>query len=359
MMHRIKKTSSFMLAAASALSLAACATDGAPPTPLAVAVVPPQAPPPPPIALSSRVVQQAAHFRTYLRKAATVSAAFKNGAEVEQSLALASGYESKQMAEGVVAYAAIIALQDPQFVASVRTFAVDPRSRRSIAEHLLADASYVAALPNADGAAGLVVATLNDEGVRVRTVGERVKQAAYDVQHQKWSKDPVPNPAVRLAQAKTISATPMSSEPGDIEELGRAIPGAESRVSTVSAVPGGPIAGPFTPLVARGLALAALAALGEAGEDNAANVQAMLTEQTSGSCLNMSKLNLYQCLAVAKPYYEDVFCLGQHVLIDTGQCIAKGAGPVAAPLASRPVSLAVGAQMAAPVGGAASIGLKQ
>jgi hypothetical protein len=40
----------------------------------------------------------------------------------------------------------------------------------------------------------------------------------------------------------------------------------------------------------------------------------------------MSKLNLYQCLAVAKPWYEDIFCLGQHVLIDTGQCITKAAG---------------------------------
>jgi hypothetical protein len=40
----------------------------------------------------------------------------------------------------------------------------------------------------------------------------------------------------------------------------------------------------------------------------------------------MSKLNLYQCLAVAKPHYEDVFCLGQHVLMDTGSCLMKGVG---------------------------------
>jgi hypothetical protein len=40
----------------------------------------------------------------------------------------------------------------------------------------------------------------------------------------------------------------------------------------------------------------------------------------------MSKLNLYQCLAVAKPHYEDVFCLGQHVMMDTGACLMKGVG---------------------------------
>ena len=83
---------------------------------------------------------------------------------------------------------------------------------------------------------------------------------------------------------------------------------------------------PYTPLVIRGLAVAALAALGEAGDANQAGVQAIMAEPNTDSCLNMSKLNLYQCLAVAKPQYEDVFCLGQHVLMDTGQCVIKAAG---------------------------------
>jgi hypothetical protein len=48
----------------------------------------------------------------------------------------------------------------------------------------------------------------------------------------------------------------------------------------------------------------------------------------------MAKLNLYQCLAVAKPHYEDVFCLGQHAMIDTGHCLMKGVG-VAEPVDAR------------------------
>ena len=40
----------------------------------------------------------------------------------------------------------------------------------------------------------------------------------------------------------------------------------------------------------------------------------------------MSKLNLYQCLAVSKPQYEDIFCLGQHSMIDIGNCVVKAAG---------------------------------
>ena len=41
----------------------------------------------------------------------------------------------------------------------------------------------------------------------------------------------------------------------------------------------------------------------------------------------MAKLNLFQCLSVAGPEYEDVFCLGQHAVLDTGQCVAGAAGP--------------------------------
>jgi hypothetical protein len=40
----------------------------------------------------------------------------------------------------------------------------------------------------------------------------------------------------------------------------------------------------------------------------------------------MAKLNLYQCLAVSRPHYEDVFCLGQHIMMDTGRCMIKAAG---------------------------------
>jgi hypothetical protein len=39
----------------------------------------------------------------------------------------------------------------------------------------------------------------------------------------------------------------------------------------------------------------------------------------------MAKLNLYQCMAVAGPQYEDIYCLGQHGMSDTGQCVGTAA----------------------------------
>ena len=72
--------------------------------------------------------------------------------------------------------------------------------------------------------------------------------------------------------------------------------------------------------------MAALAALGEAGDANVEQVMGLISEPNVGGCMNTSKLNLYQCLAVARPHYEDVFCLGQHAMMDTGRCVIRAAG---------------------------------
>ena len=76
----------------------------------------------------------------------------------------------------------------------------------------------------------------------------------------------------------------------------------------------------------RSLAIGALAVLGEAGDANLEHLLALTAEPNITSCMSMSKLNLYQCLAVARPHYEDVFCLGQHVMMDTGRCVIRAAG---------------------------------
>lgn len=344
-----------MLAALGAVTLSACSTPEAPPPPLPPAPVPHNAPAPPPVALSSGVVERAGAFRAYMKRAASITPNFTNGPAIENSLTMAESYEAQELSRGAVAYAAVVALQEPGFVASVRTYAVDPTQRRELAQKLLADPYYATALPGAPSAAGMIIASLNAEAAKVRGAGELVKQSAYDVQHQSWSKAAVTDPAGRLASAKTVSSAPMSAEPGDVDMIKRAVTGSDSKAAEGQFPGHGAPASapPFTQVVTRGLAVAALAALGEAGDENDAAVQALLSDPNDGFCLNMSKLNLYQCLAVAKPWYEDIFCLGQHVLIDTGQCIAKAAGqprPVQTPLPAAPATT----QGAAPVSAAPS-----
>ena len=310
------------LAAATAPSLAFAWPFGPKEAPKAEA--PPPPPPPPAIAMSADALSDAAAFRAYTKHAELLNAAFTSGAGVEQSLAVGSAYEPHQLARGAIAYAALLALQDPTFVSGVRTYAVDATQRQQVAAHLASDPRYVIAFPGAASAAGLIVATMGVESGRITDVAARVKQSAYSVQHSAWSKTKVIDPAGRLAQTKALSAAIMNGEAGDVDQLKLAMNGgADTAAAQVLAVHGQSIPGPYAPVVERGLALAALAALGEAGDANTAAVQAVETEPTGGACLNLAKLNLYQCLAVAVPWYEDIFCLGEHALGETARCISN------------------------------------
>lgn len=320
--------------------LASCAEK-----PLPVAVVPPQAPPPPPVALSRMALEAASAYRTYVIRASQISPAFADGSAVSQSVSAGAAYEAKQFLRGSIAYGALVALQSPQFVAGVRTYAIDPVQRRDLAARLIRDPNYASALPSAANAAGLVSTALAMDASKVRRAGELVKQAAYDVQKQKWSKGEVAGRDARLASAKAVSAQMIVPPTDDVDLLQRAVNGRDSAGVSVLAVESGAMSPPYTAVVNRALALAAIAALGEVSTPgNETALDALLDENASAFCYNMGKLNLYQCLSVAKPYYEDVFCLGQHILLDTAQCMAKAAGtppPQALAVATPPGASAV------------------
>ncbi len=310
-------------ALATALALSACAGDKPPP---------PAAPPaPPPLALSSDVIQNAALYQGYVDNVSSLSPDFKSGADVAKSLSLGDGYDPQKLLRGEIAFAAIAALQDPIFVASVRTYAVNPSGRQQMVAAIVSDPAYATGIKGADSAAGLIVAALMSHGQKMVQTGAAMKQAAYKIQHDAWSKEIVVNREGRLENAKSGVMPASSAE--EVSRLQSAALGA-SRLE----ITGQPVAPPYTPVVARGLAVAALAVLGEAGEENNALMAPLFTDAASTNCLNMAKMNLYQCLAVSRPHYEDVFCLGQHVLADTGQCLMIDAGAPLPPVEAHPVS---------------------
>jgi hypothetical protein len=319
------------IAVVAATLLASCETPPPPPPPVVAAP-----PAPPPITLSSSIVEKASAFRGYMQRAGAIGSTFENGDQIQAALKVGVAYEPKQFLSGATAYAAVLALQDPTYVASVRAFAADPTQRQQVINQIISDPAYAVGFKGSDTAAARIIDTLGADGLKLYTAGKAVKQAAYDVQRAKWSTLPVLDRDGRLAYAKTMSATPGLADSADMAMLQQASTGAVPLVqappaaTTVGATPvaSGPRSAPppYKPLVIRGMAVAALAALGYAGDDKLALIEAVMAEPASAMCLNMGKLNLYQCLAVAKPHYEDVFCLGQHIMIDTGMCVIKASG---------------------------------
>jgi hypothetical protein len=325
---------SLALAAVAATAILAGCAEPAPPPP------PPPAPAPvPTVSLSEKLIDQASAYRAYVDRATQISPAFTDGADIAQSLRTGESYEPHQLLRGAIAYGAVVALQDSGFRAGVRTYVVDADQRRTVAYDIMRDPAYVLGIAGAANAAGLVTNALGEGGKKLLDEGKAVKQAAYDVQHQAWSKGDVVGREGRLAMAKQLSATPISGAPDITAKLQLAVTGTQPLTLEASAA-----SPPYTPLVVRSLAVAALAALGYADDASLEQVMPLTAEPNSAQCLNMSKLNLYQCLAVAKPHYEDVFCLGQHVLMDTGSCLMKSVGvaepapPIAAPLPVTQVS---------------------
>lgn len=301
---------------ASAIAIAAVLTACAePPAPKAVVA------PPPPITLAPKLIEQASAYRYYMDRASKITPAFAAGPDIAQALKVGVSYEPKQFLQGAIAYGAIVALQDPAFVAGVRQYATSPAQRQEIAYAIMKDPAYVVGIQGSASAAGLVVNALGADGASFYEAGKTVKQSAYDIQRQAWSKADVASRDLRLSQAKSLSATPLVGDLAETSRLQQAATGGQTLGLT-----GAPATPPFTPVVIRSLSIAALAILGYGNETNIETLNALMVEPNIASCTNLAKLNLYQCLAVSKPHYEDVFCLGQHAMMDTARCVIKASG---------------------------------
>jgi hypothetical protein len=319
---------------------------------------PPAAPPPEPEipvgqpVLASYVIDSASAFATYMRAASALSPVFTDGGQVANELRAGSAAEQHQMQQGLIAYAAIVALQDPTFVEAVRHFAHHASTRDQMVRYILDNPAYVMTLDGHDSAAQRVAAALGSQALRLKLTSDKIKQESLDIQLKAaWSKKPVPDPAGRLAAVKQLSATPIIGADDLKTELSGAASGstplpADPPPAADPPAPADPAAAgatiqpvsftqaPYTEAVARGMAIAALAVLGKASDGDLTTLMPLMSDAGDSDCFNIAKLNLYQCLAVAKPYYEDIYCLGLHATGDIGRCVMKAVGmpePVAAP----------------------------
>ncbi|HEY1752882.1 MAG TPA: hypothetical protein VGG29_16615 [Caulobacteraceae bacterium] len=273
-------------------------------------------------ALPQEVVSSATAFEHYMTSAARIDSGFSSGASVARSVDAAASYQPAQLEEGMIAYGAIAALQDDRFVAGVEQAGGRGEDRAAFAERLIEDPYAATRVDGAEGAAERVEAALAAKARPLMSAATLVNRSAYTVQHQAWSKVMVANAQGRLAQVKSLSAQRAAPSDDESQAMMQALAGADPRDAAGEAPAG------FTAIEARSLALAAESVLGRAGGAERDRLAPLLTEADSAQCLKMAKLNLYQCMAVAGPQYEDIFCMGQHAMLDTGQCVSHAAHDV-------------------------------
>ena len=268
------------------------------------------------VAFPRRSAEAAAAFDGYMHAVAAIDAGFKSGRGVAEALRTASAYDPRQLEEGMVAYGAMAALQSPRFVYGVMDAAADPSEREAMIDALLRDPGSATRLPGAGAAAALAGSAILREVSPFLAEGEALKRASYDVQHQDWSIAKAADQPGRLAAAKAASNARIAEAEADMARL-------VAQVSVPASARDARGGDGVSPVTAHSLALAALSILDGVGDDT--RLEPVVSEATSAECLKLSKLNLFECLSVAGPEYEDVYCLAQHAVLDTGKCVAGAA----------------------------------
>ncbi len=279
---------------------------------------------PPPIALNDSVAQAAAVYLAFTRDMATLGGGFDSPEAIQTALRRGTAYDPEQISRGLVAYASILALQSPEFVAGVRQYAGDRTMRDRVIADIVADPAYASTLPGAEAAAGLVMTALAADIGALSRAADSIENDAYAIQarhdpRRSWAIAAVADREGRLENAKVRSAVAMLPSAGESARLFEA-----AHQGSGLGASGDPRKPPYPAAVENALALAALAALGAAGDNARPNTDALTFERVSQGCLSMSKLNLFQCLAASRPNYEDMFCVGRHVVRDLATC-ARGA----------------------------------
>jgi hypothetical protein len=293
------------------------------------------------ISIARRVVDAAGVLERYARQAMAVRPQFDGAGSVSAALMTSAAYEPARLEEGVVAYAALVALQEPTFVAALSSQAQGPADRAAFARSLMEQPALVMQTPGAAKAAALAAAALNRMGSGLVDSGRSLKQAAFDIQRQSWSSELVSKPAERLADVKAQGQASSGLNAAETETLLSHVVAARGGANDVSATiaPSG--------AVLRGLALAAVAMVGQAGENRTEALSPLLADPTTGGCLRRAKLNLHQCLAAAGPQFEDVYCAGVHAMAETGQCLVEASGAKGADGVKVPIASAVSAESVA------------
>lgn len=304
--------------------LAACSTP-APPSP-----PPAPAPVAPPVALDRTVAEAASVYVAFARSMTEATPVFDSPESVQAFLSRGAAYEPVQLSRGLIAYAAIIALQTPDYVSGVRALAADPAQRSRLADEIQRDPSYAAVLPGAEAAASRIASVLSPDINAFSLLAETIESDAYVIQERsdprrRWAAQPVADRAGRLERAKAVSAAGLPTSDEDALRLFASAHALAEPAEGEASYPA-----PYSPAVTRALAVAALAALGD-GPTDPGQVGLLTQDQGGDFCLSMSKLNLFQCLAASRPSYEDMFCIGRHVVRDLETCIRTSFAPDTAP----------------------------
>lgn len=274
----------------------------------------------------------------------------RNDRDLEGVIDRLGRHNRAQLARGWVAYGAATAAQSPEFVQGVRDAAAY-YGRDAVIWAITVDPTYARGLRGGQQATRTLLESANADSARIVEMAERYRELSYSLQRQRWANAVAPQQRQRLqrvrdlsvngapatavpdAYAPRLTVSALSSAPHqDATAFGGrrfwdALSG-QAEVTQVSAQPRQEWRINHTrgEAIDRMAAVAALQAL-DAETTHQTHISQLLNDPRSRDCLEMSQLQLFQCMSAARFRYENTFCLAAHGLRDVGQCIGDVALP--------------------------------
>ena len=281
------------------------------------------------------------HAAVYAAYASDVGALSVSSIQSGPALTLATEriarhLNSDRLALGIVAYGAIWAATNDQFIAEVRKMDAQ-LGREAMVTKLRTEIAFARTLPGGEQAAQTAARAMSADAAGIQVQSDGFKQAAYDWQKYRWAKaSTIDAKARNVALRKLAPPAPVTETAIALSSLPEATQRSEATVARTAAISRSvrlakqsardavtlpDTIRPWSP-IDRMVSLAALSALG-GPVDRIADTEALMRDPRIVSCVNSSRLNMQMCNAATKQPYERSFCLAEHPLGEIAKCMAK------------------------------------
>jgi hypothetical protein len=257
-----------------------------------------------------------------------------SGADLDATMdALSRYYDGDRLVNAQIAYAALVAARNPEFIDAVRAVA-DYYGTETAAAALTHDPMYVTGFMGADTAGLDVAQAIDGDVTEIREVGARYRQAAYDLQHERWAQTRARDRQERLSSLESASErldvqfrapeAPAAAPMGSATTLFAQPETVDLNLPELSVEVGQSQLQPDERRVGRMLSLAALDAI---EDGDMTFMDRLLDDPAVERCMSWVRLDLAQCVAAGHFKYEDSFCIAEHALNDVADCLTATRAP--------------------------------
>ena len=291
---------------------------------------------------SDAILNSAGEYAEYHRVISDLrDAPIGSGDDLDEAMdRLSVFYGEDRLARAWIAYAAMIASQHPEYLDDVQEVA-DYYGPEAAMSGLMYDPAFATSFTHSVEAQSSVVDAIEVDSAEIRSVSERYRAAAYDLQSERWARTRSANRQDRLSSLANSDDRAITVDQDVLVSLGSGDqthgPASSLFASPTSSAPnsaaspnlsltvGEATYAPDRTRIGRILSVAALQSLSDNPDEISPALEALLADPAVERCLAWVRLDMQQCVAAGHFKYEDSFCIAEHALLDVSRCL--GASP--------------------------------